>query len=362
MKKIEELDFARVVAMLSVIMIHVTSTYIYVESRYMIFGMNIAFILNQLSRFAVPMFILLSGASLGLSRQEENCLRFYKKRFLKIGIPYLIWFTFYYFYNYRRNYTDAFSGGLNGVLTYLKSLILGQSASHLYFIVILIQLYLLYPLLRKAVDRAPRGSVILSFIVTVTVQVLYLLQNYNINYIPGFIRPYLWLLFPTWLFYFIFGMSLNRKRLEYLRKASGKNAAAILVVTVLFSILYVTAGKMTGMIDSIKASLNLFTVLVLVNAFGLWKYIGRCPAAKRAVSFLSQHSMTVYFNHILVLYFFRRFAVFSKGMLGMLLMYTAVFITAVILAVIIDGVILYIQRVLGKHKASVKPQVSNIKR
>jgi surface polysaccharide O-acyltransferase-like enzyme len=344
-KKIEELDFARVVAMLSVIMIHVTSTYIYVESRYMIFGMNIAFILNQLSRFAVPMFILLSGASLGLSRQEENCLRFYKKRFLKIGIPYLIWFTVYYFYNYGRNFKDAFAGGLDSVLIYLKSLLLGQSASHLYFIVILIQLYLLYPLLKRAVDRAPRSSVILSFIVTVTIQVLYLLQNYNMNYIPGFIRPYLWLLFPTWLFYFAFGMSLNRKWLVHIRKKTSKNTVLILGLTLLFAVAYVFISKATGMLDSIKASLNLYTVLVLLSSFGLWKYIGRCPAVQKAVDFLAQHSMTVYFNHILILYFFRRFAVFSKGMLGMLLLYASVLIAAVILAVIIDGLQSFIRRV-----------------
>ena len=44
MKQIESLNFARVVAMLAVILIHVTSTYIYCESNFLFLGMNLAFL------------------------------------------------------------------------------------------------------------------------------------------------------------------------------------------------------------------------------------------------------------------------------------------------------------------------------
>ena len=45
MKRIEELDFARVIAMIAVIMIHVTSAYIGYQSNILVMGMNLAFIL-----------------------------------------------------------------------------------------------------------------------------------------------------------------------------------------------------------------------------------------------------------------------------------------------------------------------------
>ena len=72
MKRIEELDFTRIIAMIAVITIHVTSAYIGYQSNILVMGMNVAFILNQLTRFAVPLFILLSGTSLGLSANDDS--------------------------------------------------------------------------------------------------------------------------------------------------------------------------------------------------------------------------------------------------------------------------------------------------
>ena len=90
MKRIKELDFTRVIAMFAVVMIHVTSTYINQDSSFILFDMNLAFILNQVSRFSVPLFIVLSGISLGFSKPIGDPLLFYKKRLVKIGIPYEI--------------------------------------------------------------------------------------------------------------------------------------------------------------------------------------------------------------------------------------------------------------------------------
>ena len=77
MKRIEELDFARVIAMTTVITIHVTSTYIGYRSNILVMGMNLAFILNQLARFSVPLFILLSGVSLRLSASDDSFSNFF---------------------------------------------------------------------------------------------------------------------------------------------------------------------------------------------------------------------------------------------------------------------------------------------
>lgn len=46
--------------------------------------------------------------------------------------------------------------------------------------------------------------------------------------------------------------------------------------------------------------------------------------------------MTIYFEHVLVLYFFRRFSVFNQGMLGMLLLLLAVSAASCLLAVPVD--------------------------
>ena len=113
MKRIEELDFTRIIAMIAVITIHVTSAYIGYQSNILVMGMNVAFILNQLTRFAVPLFILLSGTSLGLSANDDSYREFLHKRLTKIGIPYLAWTAVYIIYN---NHSDLSAINFRSVL------------------------------------------------------------------------------------------------------------------------------------------------------------------------------------------------------------------------------------------------------
>ena len=68
--RLSSVDFARVIAMVAVILIHVTSTYINAESSVALWGINLAFFLNQAARFCVPLFLFLSGLSLGLGRKD----------------------------------------------------------------------------------------------------------------------------------------------------------------------------------------------------------------------------------------------------------------------------------------------------
>ena len=58
MKRIEELDFTRIIAMIAVITIHVTSAYIGYQSNILVMGMNVAFILNQLSKHSMTIYFM----------------------------------------------------------------------------------------------------------------------------------------------------------------------------------------------------------------------------------------------------------------------------------------------------------------
>lgn len=330
MNRIEELDFARVLAMLSVITIHVTSAFVNYNSHVAVLGMNAAFILNQLSRFAVPLFILLSGVSCGLNGVYTGAGQFLSSRLMKIGVPYLLWSLVYMLYNIHAD-LSAWSFDFC-----LKSLLLGQAAPHLYFIVIIMQLYLLFPVLKKWVERAPCESLLISFIVSYAIQKLFYFPQFGLNLIPSLLRPYLWILFPTWLFYFTMGLLLTNTRLIYVRKIASKNSIAIILAALLFACIYIVESGVTKSLDSIKTPLNVYMPLVFLFSFSVWKYVGRFRAARILTRFLSRHSMTIYFEHVLVLYFFRRFSFFNQGMLGMILLLLAVSLTSCLLAIPLD--------------------------
>lgn len=344
MKRIIEIDFARAIAMLSVIMIHVTSTYIHYKSGFTIFDMNVAFVLNQITRFAVPFFVLLSGISLELGKEINSLKQFYKHRLMKIGIPYCFWCTVYYLYNNHLDFSTI------SIRSFLENLASGQAAPHLYFMIILMQLYLLFPILKYAVERWLWPSVFISFIITYTIQKQIFFLMFHVDLIPTSLHSKLWMLFPTWLFYFIIGITLTKQRLSKVRDFARKNACLILTVTTFFSILYVLESRITGSLESIKPSLILFVFLILLSSFGVWKFIGSHDAVQKATGFLAKHSLTIYFEHVLVLYFYRHFSIFRFGMLGMILLYIAVVVTATLLAILIDGFLQMLKtKIIEKH-------------
>lgn len=349
------LDFVRVSAMLGVIAIHVTSGYIYAESRMTFLGINPALFLNQLVRFAVPMFILLSGAALGLSQrartaapQPENerksslkeAASFYRHRFCKLGIPFLAWSLLYVLYDTRFD--------LLGTITapgFLKTWLLGQSASHLYFPLILLQLYLLYPLLARWQNCSLMSLLLTGFFVTHLVQKLYTFQALGLNLIPSWLQSYLWFLFPTWLFYFTLGMALTPSRLSRLRAClTGAARATLVLVTTAVAVLYVVEAKLTGNLDSIKPLLNLYVPLVLLSLMSLWPLLERWSWFRTGVVFLSRHSMTVYFSHLLVLRLLQSLPVFRGGVWRMGLLYVAVLACSLLVAVILDGTVSRLRR------------------
>ena len=333
MKRIEELDFTRVVAMIAVITIHVTSAYIGYQSNILVMGMNVAFILNQLTRFAVPLFILLSGTSLGLSANDDSYRGFLHKRLTKIGIPYLAWTAVYIIYN---NHSDLSAINFRSVL---RTVLLGQAAPHLYFVVIIFQFYLIFPFLRHYINREPCKCILGAFVITYGIQKLFYFRRLGIDLIPNVLQPYLWLLFPTWIFYFVVGAVLSEYRLVLIRKFASQNTVTILFVTFLFSGLYVIESHITGNIESIKTSLDLYVPLVLLSTFSVWKYAEKIHASHIAVKILSKHSMTIYFMHVLVLRIFRHFSIFERGMSGMLFLLAAVFACSLFVAIFLDNII-----------------------
>jgi len=340
MKKIVDLNLARVIAMLAVIMIHVTSPFLEGNGEILILGMEPAFILNQISRFAVPLFIIISGASLNLSSHQDKVGSFYKKRFIKTGLPFLFWSLICLLASQTATFTGMFALGAESIATFLRVWLLGESAPHLYFIVIIFQCYLLYPLLKKAVEKYPLASLVISLIITVAIQQLFRAYKQGVDMIPDFIQPYLWLLLPTWIVYFVLGMLLTRERMLKLRQLCTRFAWVIFAATLGFALFYAVRSHITLDYESIKPSLIIFSSLVLLAAFALWGRLEKKPVlaekAAEYINFLADHTSTIYFEHVLVLYALRCLPVFYGSVGRMLLLYVAAVIVSVMLAVSTD--------------------------
>ncbi|HVZ67561.1 MAG TPA: acyltransferase [Patescibacteria group bacterium] len=133
------IDFIRLFAILGVVVIHVSTAFI---DRAVPFSVNfyIYNLINQLTRFSVPLFFLISGFLLASKYDNiTSPINFYKRRLDKILIPYFFWSLFYYLFIFKNPVSHLFTKG------FLNNLYTGDTSYQLYFIPAIIVLYLLFP-------------------------------------------------------------------------------------------------------------------------------------------------------------------------------------------------------------------------
>ena len=141
-KNFNTIHYMRLMACLFVVLIHVTATPVVALTTNSL-PQYFFILINQLSKPAVPIFLFISGFLLHhiYSDKKINLIAFYKKRLPKLVGPYVLWSLGYYFIYVKLGYYPI------DFKFVLEGLIWGTFIYHLYFMVILIQLYILYPLL-----------------------------------------------------------------------------------------------------------------------------------------------------------------------------------------------------------------------
>jgi surface polysaccharide O-acyltransferase-like enzyme len=332
--RLQELDYVRALSMLAIIALHVTSTFIFAESSVKLFGMNPAFIINQLARFAVPAFVVLSGLSLRYSKADEPLLSFYSDRLFKSVVPYLIWYSIYYIYNFY------FTAGDYSADEFISGLVSGASAPHLYFMVVIIQLYILFPALKWLLSKYMTATLIITFLLSLYFQLGIYIQYLGKDIIPPFLDRYSWVRFPTWIFYFAAGMLISKDHLTGIISWAKKHLPSLFALSLVFALLNAYESKVFLTYElSIKPQLFIYTALVLLVLTGLGAWLKNLKRLNAIVLFLSKRSMTVYFSHILVLYVFRMNGVFQKGISGMLLLLLFVTVISIAASAAIDYIV-----------------------
>ncbi|KAB2332248.1 acyltransferase [Cytobacillus depressus] len=167
---LEELDLAKAFAIFGVLAVHSSSTGLEGTSThsFMYFIYNF---FNVFGKLGTPTFIFLSSFVLFYSYNNkpidwESLKRFYKKRFTYILIPYLVFSIIYYVMNmyFYYGFDDLGRQGVN----FLKLLATGQAYTHLYFVFINVQFYLIFPIVLIVFKRFPlirKWSIPLGFII-----------------------------------------------------------------------------------------------------------------------------------------------------------------------------------------------------
>lgn len=142
MKK-KEISVLNVLFCLMVIFIHVTAAPLTSNNTTENIS-KILFFFHRMCGVAVHGFVFLSGLKLFLKDTDKiSYPKYIKSRFKRIYVPYLIFTILYYLFEVSRNiYVFDFR-------QLVEFLILGNGEAHLYFVFVIMQFYLLFPLWRR---------------------------------------------------------------------------------------------------------------------------------------------------------------------------------------------------------------------
>jgi surface polysaccharide O-acyltransferase-like enzyme len=318
--RLVEVDFIRTIAALAVIAIHVTADYAADSAM--------AFLLNQVVRFAVPLFVLLSGLLLSFgdrARSNVGYAEFIRKRTRKILVPYIMWTLIY---TLMTALVSARPGSSIG-RQLLLNLWLGSGSYHLYFIVVIFQLYLIYPALFVLVKRQPLRTNLLALAVTAVSQTILFLNQQGVLALPPSPFPYFEML-PVWLLFFVVGITAGLRWEAWLGWLTHHTHAlgALGAVSLAWVVL---EGRLTGTYaSSIRPAVIVYSITTgAILASLALRLTRKRPRQGAALTWLSSESFFVYLAHPLVLAGLR-FAASQAGLaalwsgdLGMLTLYGA---------------------------------------
>lgn len=271
----EYFDFLRGLSILMVIAIHTSA-----KPEFRGVANIVEILVRQVVGCPVPIFLAISGYFLGskVLETKEQRLEFWKKQIPKVYVPALIWSLPLYALSLKR--------GHNPIIE--TTSLFGMGYSIYYFIALIIQCYLLLPLLQK-INLPKWGGVIAGISIGCGVAIAW----FGANTLPltVYLGPCI-----TWLMFFCLGV--------YLRKIDRNYNLGVLIACLIVSVGFMMAEAWAlnncGLGGySLKPSIYIYSTIVILILFS-----NKAQFAYRddilfnkIISYIGRISFGVYLTH-----------------------------------------------------------------
>lgn len=293
----DELAYFNAIACLLVILIHVLSQGISLAEPTS-WQMAAIYFPWRWAAFVVPAFLFSGGVKMSLAFGEQLTVRQYGRylwsRVGKIYLPYLLWNVLYYLVFLRIGYV---SGTINELLRYIW---VGNISSPFYYVVIVMQFYLLQPLWFWLVKKVPwHIAALCAVLVTLLAQ-----QGGALLELVGLSFGYMDRVFSSYLIFWVLGLYAGEYYEKIIQSIIENKAGvvlsvgAVLAVSALAYIQY-TRKIYTFNLGSSKIFVDCLSILIL-----LWvscKLARGSSRLKGILRYIHSASFFVYLSHCLFL-------------------------------------------------------------
>lgn len=295
----------RVLATICVLLIH-TSMFVLNEfGKISVFDWWIGNIYNSISRFAVPVFVMITGAL--LLPQEIGIKSFLKKRLNKILLPFLFWSILYIAYEAFLLFSDGTVLTMKELLCFVYFKLINGAAFHLWYIYMIIGIYLLIPILRKWIKNATEKEILyflLIWFITLFAEnrvICKYFPNIDLRYFTGFIG------------YLILGYYLLIKRFDKIKNIQFLSLLMIFIGFAVTAIGTYIASIHLGSKNSLFG--DYLTPNVLLSSIGMFLFVKNVKHLQSKMTYintiLDKYTYGIYLSHMLILVLLSKFTVWN---------------------------------------------------
>lgn len=292
-ENLEWINNLRLIALFAVVILHTTSPVLEQYGKGPLETWLIGDFYNSLVRFAVPVFVMITGAL--LLHREYEIGSFLKRRLVRVVIPFLFWsliYVAYAFYNEELNYSGDFWITTKQVLHFLKY----GSSYHLWYVYMLIGLYLFVPIIGKFIRNATENEILYFLLVWFVVMLFE--QPYLARFKPQVDVRY----FEGYVGYLVLGHYLTFKNMP---RNIGVWMAALFVLTLILTTTgtYLLYNHYNGISTLLYEPLSPAILIISISVFIMGRVIiPKVPAVFTQVrDFAGNYAYGIYLAHALVL-------------------------------------------------------------
>jgi surface polysaccharide O-acyltransferase-like enzyme len=304
----------RALAAYIVCVVHVVSPTINFESTpHEGFNWWLLILFEALGKWAVPVFLMLSGAFLLDPFKWEPATVFYQKRMSKILIPTLFWSAFYILVSHFHSATNP------SVLQSVGKFLSGEPFYHLYYLFIALGLYLFTPLLKYFVKYAKSTERIAFALFCLVLAAASNLLGQFSNHFEFNAKPNKHALdmFIPFLGYFLIGYDLSILKIQKIKQKFPFILAGFLVSWTATALLFSYCTKINGTYYGIALASNyisfnimlmsvcVFLLLRLVFESSVYQKLPEFGIFKKLVVSISKYSFGIYLCHPVFIAAFR---------------------------------------------------------